>query len=271
METSKATNFSRIPNQVLEKINYCDFTKNELKCALVLCRIKFGCHTGQYPIKLKYVDLTSANLSQPKVKKILLSLEKKGYVKPNYNDSGHLKSLYFDTDKITNIDVENNNNHLRLKKLIGKNLPRKTSQKSNNKLTKTYIPKLPEREDYTYQNDKLLENRVRVNTSSQQGMRGNVISLKDILKDKIKDTDKESKSPLNNLEELEYASKEIQEALEPDKPESFQTYKHYVSKVGISRAHQYKSEVLQDYAVKNKGAVFVTKCKEYLKSKEDNN
>lgn len=63
----------------------------------------------------------------------------------------------------------------------------------------------------------------------------------------------------------EYAAHEAWKAIESHHPHSFNFYLWAISKgVPASKFFQFTSEIVQDPTIKKRGAIFVTKVKDYL-------
>lgn len=70
--------------------------------------------------------------------------------------------------------------------------------------------------------------------------------------------------------EGEVAARDVWKSLEPENPQAFFTTYLPAVKQGVpaSIIYQFKSEIEQDQNIRNKGAVFVTKIKEYLRGRK---
>lgn len=68
-----------------------------------------------------------------------------------------------------------------------------------------------------------------------------------------------------SLSRIEYKARYALDELEPNKPSNLGLYISRVCKIPDSLVYQFVSEVKQDGTITNPGAMFITKCDDYIR------
>jgi len=268
------TGFTPIPNDLLNALLASDVNKRELKTILLILRITEGCHTKW--AKLRQCDLASARIGANHAKTIIDDLLAREMVLIN----GRLKQFRINEQYFLSKVPKTGSFELdRLSKLVGRNLPRQTSQNRNRIVPKPVTTNFPKQEGVTSQNGNNTSIPKReVSTSNAKAFS----TPKDIIKEKFKNNDKNSVADLIKEEpsitnadphayqpsnNIEFVAHEAWKAIEPDNPGSFGFYL-WAGKTGLpdNKFGEYKARVMDDPNIQNKGAVFVSLVTGYLVS-----
>ncbi len=226
-----------------------------------------GCHRQWADIK--QTNLQTIGISPSHAREVITSATQKSLIVQNGN-----KSQY----KLGNFRAASTVRAEKLRRLIGKNLIRSSSQKGNSFIAKPVTYNFPDLEfpPAQYSNVHSFPKQEVLRSSDDQ-----FGQPKDNDKDNFKETDKETGFADKKLQDpnsfmptnaSQAAALEAWKALEPDQPGSFGIYLHFV-KLGLvaDMFHRFMSEIRQDPTIKNKGAVFNKKASEYLASKAMSN
>lgn len=257
--------FTQIPNKIIEIISNLNLSLLELKAVNLLLRIYYGCHIKKrYPIKINYSDFIAVGIKPSKIKKVLLKLENKKIIQIKYNVNKIMIGIYFKEQYLLNFDVETEPYYLRLRKVIGKNLPKRTNSKSNNKYAEWDSTYLPFKQYDNYQISKKLNHSESNFRPLFEAKPSSEKSMKDILKYKYKEN-KDNTSLSGMKDNISFVASDILSKLEPGSLKHIPRYKKFVKDVGPDRAYEFCSSINQDPSILNKGAVFYDKCKEFIK------
>lgn len=267
--------FTPIPNDLLNTLLASDVTKRELKAILLILRLTKGCHRKW--ANLRQCDLESAKIGANHAKDIIDDLLAKEMIL-RYDRLNQFKvnEQYF----LSKIPKTGSFELDRLSKLIGRNLPRQTSPNGSNKVPKTVTTNFPKQEGVTSQSRNMLPIPKReVSTSNDKAFSTPKYIIKNILKNNdkdsiadliktqysISDVNPQAFTPNSNIE---FVALEAWKAIEPQKPDSFPVYL-WLGKQGLPdhKFGEYKSRVMDNLDIKNKGAMFVTLAMRYLKSR----
>ncbi len=173
----KTENFTKIPNKILHSILLNHFTKRELKIMFLIARLTYGCHRKWARFNLSNLQIVGISPSHAgEVMEILL--QNTSVIKNN-------KTMEFRINEDFLLTEANKKELLisKLKKVVGKNLPHKTSQNGNEELPETGIETLPKEEDEFSQKSNLqLLPKKEVSRSNN----GEFSSVKEIMKDKYR-------------------------------------------------------------------------------------
>lgn len=178
------TGFTKIPHGVLESLLVCGLNKRELNAVLLILRLSYGCQRTW--ARVIQADLDVVGIGDSHAKEILEGLLSKTVLVQNEKT----KELKINETIIPSNPTKDVSLRLdKLSHLIGKNLPRKTSQNGNSSVTKTVSIKLPKQEASSYQNSNTDPLPKEEDSASENPSTG---EPKDIIKEKIINTVKES-------------------------------------------------------------------------------
>lgn len=271
-------NFSKGHTQLPHKLGnillLIDLTEREQKVVYLIIRLTYGCQKRW--AKLKFADLRIIGITPSHAKEVIEPLLVKDIVVQN----GKTKEFRINEEYLCSKVTEKVNNRLaKLGKLVGKQL-KKDYQNSNQEVTKVVTAPLPKKEVSSYQNSNVEGLPRKEDLDSDNN---DFATPKDILNKKINipidkgfivDNNSFKRSgripkvnpqffaPTNSTD---YAALVAFNELEPDNPDSFGFY-IWAAKRGLPEAkfYEFASEIKNDKRIQNKGAVFVTKVKNYL-------
>lgn len=266
--------FTQLPHKIGNILPLLDLTEREYRVILLIIRLTYGCNRRW--AKLKQADLQTVNITPNHAKEVNESLlDKKVIVKNENKKEFRLNEEYLTSSKVTE---EITYQLERLQTLVGRHLDSQTSLKSNKSIPNSGSKEFPNTEDTSSQigNNEGLPNQEVLATNS-----GYFDASKDILnKRKYKDIkDRDSYKRLrqninpdaffpNN--ETEFEMFESFKLIDGANPDSFSFY-IWALQGGLpaSKFREFREDILRTRKIKNKGAVFVTKVKEYFREAKD--
>ncbi len=112
-------NHTEFPNNLLEAILSSPLTQNELRIALYIVRLTFGCHKESAWLIQR--DLTATGIPEPQLKRLLTSMELAGILLWDKR----LKTMHLNLGKLIEIESLNEERH---SKNLSKNLRRRKAK-----------------------------------------------------------------------------------------------------------------------------------------------
>lgn len=267
---------TQVPHKIGNLLPLLGLNGRAYRVVSLIIRLTYGCQRRW--AKLKYADLQVVGIAAPHAHAVIDSLISKSIITQNGTTKEYrLNEEYLSSEVTKTVSPELE----KLRSLVGRQLKKQSYQSSNQDVAKSVTEALPKEENLGYQssNDKGLLDR-EVTASNNSGF----VSLKDNLNKKInKSIDKEFIGNTSSREGSEYKQKvnpyaffpmderavEAKNAwlqLEPDKMESFDFYLWAVEQdLPASKFREFTQDIKADRKIRNKGAAFVTRVKEYLK------
>ena len=190
MSMKKNKGFTHIPHVALDSLLVLGLNKREVNTILLIIRLTYGCHRTW--ARLIQADLEVVGVGSSHAKETLAALLSKTLILQN----AKTKEFKLNEEILASILTETVSFRLdKLAHLIGRNLPRKTSQNGNTNVTEMVSSKLPKQEVSSSQNSNIdslpkQENLASENPTSAES--------KDIVKEKIINTVKESNGNKNS-------------------------------------------------------------------------
>lgn len=267
--------FTRLPHKIGNILPLLDLTARQRRVVDLIIRLTYGCQKRW--AKLNLADLQVVGIAPPHAGKVIDGSLSKSIIVQNGKTKEYRLNEDYLTSEVTNkvsFKLE------KLRNLVKRQLAKDSYQTGNKEVTEQVTEELPKEEDLAYQssNDKELPDW-EVSDSKQHGFS----TPKDILNKELKKEIDSSKIADNSFRvgsvtskkvdptyfapsnETEYAAKTAWEQIEPDNPDSFGFYL-WAMKQGLSSSKffEFSSEIKADSTIKNKGAVFNNKIREYL-------
>ena len=121
IESKNNKPFTRLPNEIFNKILISDFGKRERKAFDLILRLSYGCFNRNYCF-LRKVDFEAVGIGSAKIKVVLDSLEDKNII--IIEKEQNILKLIINKD-IDLWKVKMNGSEEQLAKLVGNNLPKR--------------------------------------------------------------------------------------------------------------------------------------------------
>lgn len=268
--------FTQIPHKVDNLLPLMSLNKRECAIILLIIRLTYGCQRRW--AKLNLADLKVVGIAPPHARKAIEPLILKNIIVQNGKTKAYRLNEDYLASEVTNkvsFKLE------KLRNLVKRQLAKDSYQTGNKRVTKLVTDELPKEEVLGYQNSN--ENglpELEVLGSDQSDF----ATPKDILNktlniainnDSIASNNSSKRSgkltkgnpafftPSN---ETEYAALEAFNQLEPDNSNSFDFYLWAIRNgLPASKFFEFTSEIKSDPKIKNKGAVFNKRVKDFLR------
>lgn len=263
--------FTRIPYHLYSAILVYGLSLRQLKVVLFIAKLTFGCHVEW--ANLKQSDPTVIGISSTHAKEVIKSLLDQAILVQN----DKTKQFKINQEYLISYTTHEKSPLLdKLASLVGKHIHPKSTQKGNTNVTNLGTSNFPKKETYSSQNGNE-ESLPKEEQSASQN--SNFSPVKDIVKDKFLNSEKYPIAfPSNEMGQLvdpnsfspsnacETAALDICNEFEPHSAYAFTTTYLWACRLDVAadRLYQFASETRQDPSVKNKGAVFRKKVKDYL-------
>lgn len=265
--------FTRVLHKIDNILPLINLNKREYKVVLLIIRLTYGCQRRW--AKLKLADLQIVGIAPPHARKVIEDLLFKSIIVQN----GQTKEFRLNEEYLASEVTKKVSFKLeKLRTLVGRHLTKKSYQISNKNVTNVVTNPLPKEEVFGYQtgNNEGLPKREILSSQEHDFSTPKDILNKELNKDiessiAVKNPYKQSEQVRVNPEffapsnETEYAAKTAWEQLEPNNPGSFGFYL-WAIKQGLpaQKFYEFASEIKQNPIIKNKGAVFNKKVRDYL-------
>lgn len=267
--------FTQLPHKVLNILPLLNLTGRQQKLVFLIIRLTYGCNKRW--AKLKLSDLQVINIAPPHARKIIDSLVSKILILKN----GKTKEYRLNEEYLASEVTKQVNSKLeQLRDLVKRQLAKDSYQISNKEVTKLVRVGLPKEKNLGYQNSKNEGLPYREVSDSKHH---DFVTPKDILNKELNKEIESSNIADNSFKgrsktskkvnpayfapsnEVEFAAKTAWEQIEPNNPDSFGFYLWAIKQeLPSSKFFEFASEIKADPTIKNKGAVFNNKVREYL-------
>lgn len=253
--------FTGFPNLVVEFMLLGELKLLEMKLLILVIRLTYGCHREW--VELIQADLIAADIASNRAKDVLTSALSKGVLIRDGQSNRYKAGSRF------LISYERGQN--RLDQLIHQQLSG-SSQKRNIEVPEIGTIVLPKEEDDSYQNG---NTEVYLKQEHLRVIRPKIRQPKDRLKKVFKESVKETNARKSIFSPYDYkphngievAAQTAWRHLDHDNPECFGVYLSFVKRGLPSEAfYELTQAVLEDSAIKNKGAMFNKLASRYLEN-----
>lgn len=262
--------FTQLPHSIGNILPLINLTGRGYKVIDIVIRLTYGCNRRW--AKLKQHDLQIVDIAPNHAKEVLTSLLNNRIIIKN----GNKKEYRLNEEYITSTFTQKVENKLAgLRELVGKQLAKETYRNGNNILPEKGSFNLPNREVTTSQNSNKNGLPKREILASEEH---NFSTPKDILnKSKYIDKKKDNTYKVGSKtidpdffiprNPTEFEMIETFRRLEGEKKESFPFYLSALKKgLPEDKFREFRENILRTPKVKNKGALFVKKVKEYFEN-----